>query len=48
MNDQKISAFQVPSGHIQNEVLGSVFGVQPKVLDSLPKYQEDLFVVAGG
>jgi oxalate decarboxylase len=35
-------------GAYSNEVLGSVFGLQPKVLDSLPKYQEDLFVVAGG
>jgi oxalate decarboxylase len=31
-----------------NEVLASVFGLQPKILDALPKYQEDLFVVAGG
>jgi oxalate decarboxylase len=35
-------------GAYSNEILGSVFGLQPKVLDSLPKYQEDLFVVAGG
>ena len=35
-------------GAYSNEVLGSVFGLQTKVLDSLPKYQEDLFVVAGG
>jgi oxalate decarboxylase len=35
-------------GAYSNEVLGSVFGLHPKVLDSLPKYQEDLFVVAGG
>jgi oxalate decarboxylase len=35
-------------GAYSNEVLGSIFGLQPKVLDSLPKYQEDLFVVAGG
>jgi oxalate decarboxylase len=35
-------------GAYSNEVLGSVFGLQSKVLDSLPNYQEDLFVVAGG
>jgi oxalate decarboxylase len=35
-------------GAYSNEVLGSVFGLQPKFLDALPKYQEDLFVVAGG
>ncbi|HYT44638.1 MAG TPA: cupin domain-containing protein, partial [Methylomirabilota bacterium] len=35
-------------GAYSNEVLGSVFGLQPKILDALPKYQEDLFVVAGG
>jgi oxalate decarboxylase len=35
-------------GAYSNEVLGSVFGLPTKVLDSLPKYQEDLFVVAGG
>ena len=31
-----------------NEVVGSIFGLESKFLDSLPKYQEDLFVVAGG
>jgi oxalate decarboxylase len=35
-------------GAYSNEVIGSVFGLQPKLLDALPKYQEDLFVVAGG
>ncbi len=35
-------------GAYSNEVLGSIFGLQPKHLESLPKYQEDLFVVAGG
>ena len=35
-------------GGYSNDVLGSLFGVETKVLDSLPKYQEDLFVVAGG
>ena len=35
-------------GAYSNEVLTSVFGLQPKILDALPKYQEDLFVVAGG
>jgi oxalate decarboxylase len=34
-------------GAYSNEVLGSIFGLQPKILDALPKYQEDLFVVAG-
>jgi oxalate decarboxylase len=35
-------------GAYSNEVIGSVFGLQPKILNALPKYQEDLFVVAGG
>ena len=35
-------------GAYSNEVLGSLFGIEAKALDSLPKYQEDLFVVAGG
>ena len=35
-------------GAYSNDVLGSIFGLQPKILDALPKYQEDLFVVAGG
>jgi oxalate decarboxylase len=35
-------------GAYSNDVLGSIFGVEPKTLDGLPKYQEDLFVVAGG
>ena len=35
-------------GAYSNEVLGSIFGLQPKVLEALPKYQEDLFVVAAG
>jgi len=35
-------------GAYSNEVLGSIFGLQPKVLKSLPKYQEDLFVVSAG
>jgi oxalate decarboxylase len=35
-------------GAYSNEVLGSVFGIEPKILNALPKYQEDLFVVAGG
>ena len=34
-------------GAYSNEVLGFIFGLQPKILDVLPKYQEDLFVVAG-
>ncbi|HYA85209.1 MAG TPA: cupin domain-containing protein [Candidatus Bathyarchaeia archaeon] len=34
-------------GAYSSDVLGSIFGVQPKILDALPKYQEDLFVVAG-
>jgi oxalate decarboxylase len=35
-------------GAYSNEVLGSMFGLDSKILDSLPKYQEDVFVVAGG
>ena len=35
-------------GAYSNEVLGSIFGLQPKTLESLPKYQEDLFVVSAG
>jgi oxalate decarboxylase len=35
-------------GAYSNEVLGSIFGLEPKIMDALPKYQEDLFVVAGG
>lgn len=35
-------------GAYSNEVLGSIFGLQPKILEALPKYQEDLFVVAAG
>jgi oxalate decarboxylase len=35
-------------GAYSNEVLGAVFNVDPKVFESLPKYQKDLFVVAGG
>ena len=35
-------------GAYSNQVLGSIFGLEPKILDVLPKYQEDLFVVAGG
>ncbi len=31
-----------------NEVLGSIIGPEPKILDVLSKYQKDLFVVAGG
>jgi hypothetical protein len=29
-----------------NEVLGSILGLDPKILDVLPNYQKDLFVVA--
>jgi oxalate decarboxylase len=35
-------------GAYSNEVFGAVFNVDPKVFESLPKYQKDLFVVAGG
>jgi oxalate decarboxylase len=35
-------------GAYSNDVLGSVFGLEPKILDALPKYQDDLFVVSGG
>jgi oxalate decarboxylase len=35
-------------GAYSNEILASVFKVQPTtLLDSLSKYQEDLFIVAG-
>jgi oxalate decarboxylase len=34
-------------GAYSNEVLAAVFGVSPSLLDSLPKYQEDMFIVAG-
>jgi oxalate decarboxylase len=35
-------------GAYSNEILASVFGVQPStILDSLPKYLEDLFIVTG-
>jgi oxalate decarboxylase len=35
-------------GAYSNEVLSSLFGVPANYFDSLPKYQEDLFVVGGG
>ena len=35
-------------GAYSNEVLGAVFNMNPKIFESLPKYQEDLLVVAGG
>jgi oxalate decarboxylase len=35
-------------GAYSNEVLGAVFNMNPKIFKSLPKYQEDLLVVAGG
>jgi len=35
-------------GAYSNEVFGAVFNVDPKIFESLPKYQKDLFVVAGG
>jgi oxalate decarboxylase len=35
-------------GSYSNEVLGAVFNVNPKIFESLPKYQEDILVVAGG
>ncbi|HET7146984.1 MAG TPA: hypothetical protein VFI73_00650 [Candidatus Nitrosopolaris sp.] len=38
----------LPSREYSNEVLGSIFGLHPKILEALPKYQEDLFVVAAG
>jgi oxalate decarboxylase len=35
-------------GAYSNEILASVFGVQPTtLLNSIPKYQEDLFIVTG-
>ena len=35
-------------GSYSNEVLGAVFNVNPKIFESLPKYQENLLVVEGG
>jgi oxalate decarboxylase len=35
-------------GAYSNEVLGSLFDIEANALDSLPKFQEDLFVVTGG
>lgn len=35
-------------GAYSNELLATVFGVTPAYLDKLPKYQQDLFIVAGG
>ena len=35
-------------GAYSNEILASVFGSQTTPLASLPKYQEDLFIVKGG
>jgi oxalate decarboxylase len=35
-------------GSYSNEVLGAVFNVNPKIFESLPRYQEDLLIVAGG
>src|ERR687883_262262 len=35
-------------GAYSNDILASVFGIQTTLLASLPKYQEDLFIVAGG
>lgn len=35
-------------GAYSNEGLGAVFNMNPKIFKSLPKYQEDLLVVAGG
>ena len=31
-----------------NEVLGSILGLEPKILHVLPNYKNDLFVVAIG
>lgn len=35
-------------GAYSNEVLASLFGVSANYFDSMPKYQQDLFVVSGG
>lgn len=35
-------------GAYSNDVVGSLFGLESKILDVLPKYQEDLLVVTGG
>ena len=34
-------------GSYSTEVLGAVFNANPKIFEALPKYQEDLLVVAG-
>ena len=34
-------------GAYSNDVMASVFGVQSTILNSIPKYQEDLFIVEG-
>lgn len=35
-------------GGYSNEILGSMFDLESKALDSLPKYQKDLFILAEG
>jgi oxalate decarboxylase len=35
-------------GAYSNEILATIFGVESSYFDSLPKYQEDLLIVAGG
>jgi oxalate decarboxylase len=35
-------------GAYSNEILASIFKVSPSYFNSMPKYQEDLFIVAGG
>ncbi|HYY51202.1 MAG TPA: hypothetical protein VE643_10040 [Nitrososphaeraceae archaeon] len=35
-------------GAYSNEILASIWSTASTLLDSLPKYQEDLFIVTGG
>ena len=45
---QEDSGISGSFGAYSNEILASVFGSQTTPLASLPKYQEDLFIVKGG
>jgi oxalate decarboxylase len=46
-NHERPEDIGISGGFGAGGVLASIFGLQPKILDALPKYQEDLFVVAG-
>ena len=48
MKDPRIWVFQEPFVPFSNEVLGSILGLEPKILHVLPDYKNDLFVVAIG